>query len=786
MAAGQGSDVRQQVTLEMRGIGGDTVSILAQALQELQTKFAGAVTQFDSGDRTALELIGTLKGVASGLKSVADIANAEADAMAKAEAATNKFIEQTNAALAKKDAEEARLDAEAAKRTEAKAARDQKALDAIGAAADRAAAAATKAADDMAASDARKNAANDKALADMDGYAAMQRKLGEMEKRTQQETREAIQQTVGARQHGTEAIADHIVKTRQESAAEKQLQADLQAATTAIEKEAAAATWMARQARELDEALEGLAQGEREATRAHIESATASGKAGDGVKTAANQSGLSAYKWLLLGNAIQDVQYGFEAIVNNIPGIVMSFGGSAGLAGGIGIAAVAAQQLLLHLGDIKKAFGEELPRHLIYDVQQLQKELKILEDKPAKTRIDYSDIDIAKKKLDALSEAQAAFENLKKRKSKDTIEAGKLASEAIVEAGGGDDFESSAARVARAAAASTPAEESEATRKLREQIDTEEKGLDKLSPESQVARGVLIDELKKKLETSVAIDMRNHVDVAAGMVGRASEGYAGDIRALRELAEKNPRAFAAQGVGPGFVPGLQLADRGAIAERDRRSNAAQIKAEDRAALGRQIDAANAAEAEEIKQAGEEGERLDKAKKKRLAKDAEVETRVAEVERGAGDDAELKDRAAARAKQVADLAPGFLPQLEGAIDQNRLAQATHAPGARREGDVARQLEAQAAQILRQSGQDPTLAHDLVAKAFEKANDDYAKMMAQTGNQVTALTNLINASQADMAALWQKTNHKSMIIQRMFDTGLFSARQSLRRGNAKPRR
>lgn len=51
---------------------------------------------------------------------------------------------------------------------------------------------------------------------------------------------------------------------------------------------------------------------------------------------------------LYLGQAVDDVQYGFAAIVNNIPQIVMGLGGSAGLAGGIGIAAVAVNQLITH------------------------------------------------------------------------------------------------------------------------------------------------------------------------------------------------------------------------------------------------------------------------------------------------------------------------------------------------------------------------------------------------------------------------------------------------------
>jgi hypothetical protein len=59
---------------------------------------------------------------------------------------------------------------------------------------------------------------------------------------------------------------------------------------------------------------------------------------------------------LQLGYAIDDIQYGFRSIVNNIPQLVMGFGGGAGLAGGVAIASVALNQLLMHAGQIQDFF----------------------------------------------------------------------------------------------------------------------------------------------------------------------------------------------------------------------------------------------------------------------------------------------------------------------------------------------------------------------------------------------------------------------------------------------
>lgn len=59
---------------------------------------------------------------------------------------------------------------------------------------------------------------------------------------------------------------------------------------------------------------------------------------------------------LLLSQGLEDMQYGFSAIVNNIPGFVMAVGGSAGLAGAVSIAAVAVNVLVEHWGTLVNVF----------------------------------------------------------------------------------------------------------------------------------------------------------------------------------------------------------------------------------------------------------------------------------------------------------------------------------------------------------------------------------------------------------------------------------------------
>jgi len=340
------------------------------------------------------------------------------------------------------------------------------------------------------------------------------------------------------------------------------LEADLRRATTAMEKEAVAAQWMARQTRELDEALEGMAASERDAEKAHVSAAAASGKSASATRAAANAAGASGYKWLLLGNAVQDATYGFEAIVNNIPGIVMSFGGSGGLAGGLGIVSVAAGLLIRNLDGIKRALAEKLPTATLDSVDALQEKLKGLEEKQYKTRIDYTDIEITHKKLDALMEAEASYDRLKTGKSKAQQEAGRRATEAMTEYGGGDDFDSSVTKITHAVNEVTDPGVSEPEKKLAQQIADEEKSMDEeTDTEAKWAKADHLQRLKQEFETSFATARKNRKAANARRIGRAGLGYGDDTKWLLDLLRSAPEAFANHGVTEGLLPGLSGATR---------------------------------------------------------------------------------------------------------------------------------------------------------------------------------------------------------------------------------
>ena len=78
-----------------------------------------------------------------------------------------------------------------------------------------------------------------------------------------------------------------------------------------------------------------------------------------GVDAAVNRHGQSAARGLLqLGYAIDDMQYGFSAIVNNIPQIVYAMGGGPGLAGVVGILAVGINLAINHWDQLKATFSD--------------------------------------------------------------------------------------------------------------------------------------------------------------------------------------------------------------------------------------------------------------------------------------------------------------------------------------------------------------------------------------------------------------------------------------------
>lgn len=85
---------------------------------------------------------------------------------------------------------------------------------------------------------------------------------------------------------------------------------------------------------------------------------TAARRTGQAIGQSFGRGSNAAMGLLQLGQAIDDVQYGFRAIVNNIPMIAMGFGAGAGIAGAVSIAAVAVNQLINHWDELKASMAD--------------------------------------------------------------------------------------------------------------------------------------------------------------------------------------------------------------------------------------------------------------------------------------------------------------------------------------------------------------------------------------------------------------------------------------------
>ncbi len=92
-----------------------------------------------------------------------------------------------------------------------------------------------------------------------------------------------------------------------------------------------------------------------------------------------NGIGMGGAQGLLqLGYAIDDLQYGFKSIVNNIPQIALSFGGkdAMAIAGGVGIAAVAINLLITHWEEIQKLWMSNASVQEAANIKELAEQLK--------------------------------------------------------------------------------------------------------------------------------------------------------------------------------------------------------------------------------------------------------------------------------------------------------------------------------------------------------------------------------------------------------------------------
>ena len=152
------------------------------------------------------------------------------------------------------------------------------------------------------------------------------------------------------------------IKVTSDTAGAKQATAAIDGVTDAIERETVAEKDLVTQENRAIEAMGRLVEVQKkQATELNKTTVTANGatdakkKLTQADKDAAKASTQSAMGFMALSNAVQDVQYGFGGIVNNIPQIITGLGMGMGVAGAVQIAAVGIQFLLKNVD----LFGEK-------------------------------------------------------------------------------------------------------------------------------------------------------------------------------------------------------------------------------------------------------------------------------------------------------------------------------------------------------------------------------------------------------------------------------------------
>jgi hypothetical protein len=190
--------------------------------------------------------------------------------------------------------------------------------------------------------------------------------------------------------------------------------------TPELDKQVAAAVRATQAEKILSLAVEEHAVAQRTLFVSAMEGASAqmalagrAASASTAVGMAGNSSRTSALGFLYLSQAIEDAQYGFSAIVNNIPLIVMAMGGGAGLAGTVSILAVGLNIALNHWEDLSNAFRSGSEREAAEQMAEL---------------------------ADKTEKAAKAFEHLKEAKTKSEGASGKAFSEGLTEGKGGPEL----------------------------------------------------------------------------------------------------------------------------------------------------------------------------------------------------------------------------------------------------------------------------------------------------------------------------------------------------------
>lgn len=475
-----------------------------------------------------------------------------------------------------------------------------------------------------------------------------------------------------------------------------------------------------------------------------------------GLTRSEQKSKQAAMGFLALAHAAQDAQYGFGAVINNIPQITYAFTQqieglekySMAISGGAMLIGVAINtlgpKLISFSTDFARSVGimEDPAKKFAITSEDLKAKLQALTDKPFKVAVDYEAIERTTKQIERLEQATRTYQDLLNKPTSVEEESGKLVKEAL-DAGGGMKNVDRAIRDAMRRQGNlvirTPnVDEFEASKRELESIEKRMSG-PLSSPQEAISlanRRATLEPRIRELEQKIKQETDNRI---AGIISDAASGKGDAIQNLFDLYMGNKDIFQRAGVGNPFAAGLL----GAMPENVRaaRDNEAFIK--------RQEDEAKRAKSREndlIDDLNRQGKSHDPEidawqKKMKMIKDwvqdeYDVDFRLkraTEKEQGKAERAGIRDQNAnARENRAAAKA---LSELEKAAQIQDLARKFEAAGFA--PDAAKEGGRLAAQRINR-GDNPQAAMELV----------YRQMIKSAAQQEQALGLLGQATQIMM--------------------------------------
>jgi hypothetical protein len=292
-----------------------------------------------------------------------------------------------------------------------------------------------------------------------------------------------------------------------------------------------------------------------------------------------------------------DLLQGLYRVQNNLPVIAERFGLNAGLAGQISLVSLAVGTALPYIIEWGKQFFDfgEVAQRAGDKVEGLKKQIKIIEEKPIKLGADLTELENARKELQALEDARKAFEEFGKLRAEPVKKSGEEVQKALAEAPGGagrvhDALEKAAVAQAQANDQAVQAAEFEmedAKRRIREN----EEALKQRSLPAQAAQGFVEDIERQKKFINASEEKKNTaLDLAAEdakrEIGKIYKGAVeGDVARQRELQQKlrevgeGELAKQIRAVSPENIRAKQLEEEGGKLEEEARKELVQAEKE---------------------------------------------------------------------------------------------------------------------------------------------------------------------------------------------------------------